>query len=119
MSFSSSAAYSVPDATAQVAHAIFPQGTLYLRIYDTLGPIYQLPDFADLFSALGQPAIHPVRLALICILQFLEGLTDDQAVHTVRTRIDWKYLLGLELTDRGFDRSVLSFVSHPPADRQY
>jgi transposase len=26
----------------------------------------------------------------------------------VRARIDWKYLLGLELTDPGFDFSVLS-----------
>ena len=42
------------------------------------------------------------------ILQFLEGLSDRQAAHAVRSRIDGKYLLGLELTDAGFDWSVLS-----------
>jgi transposase len=41
-------------------------------------------------------------------LQFAEGLTDRQAADAVRGRIDWKYALGLELTDPGFDYSVLS-----------
>lgn len=41
-------------------------------------------------------------------MQFLENLTDRQAADAVRSRIDWKYLLGLELTDPGFDFSILS-----------
>lgn len=41
-------------------------------------------------------------------MQFLENLTDRQAADAVRSRIDWKYLLGLQLTDAGFDFSVLS-----------
>ena len=44
----------------------------------------------------------------MCVLQFVEGLTDRQATESVRTRIDWKYLLCLELTDSGFDHTVLS-----------
>ncbi|MGZ5362570.1 MAG: IS1182 family transposase, partial [Solirubrobacterales bacterium] len=40
-------------------------------------------------------------------LQFRENLPDRQAAEAVRARIDWKYLLGLELTDPGFDHSVL------------
>ncbi|ABW31715.1 transposase (plasmid) [Acaryochloris marina MBIC11017] len=42
------------------------------------------------------------------ILQFLEGLTDRQAADAVRSRIDWKYLLCLDLSDVGFNHSVLS-----------
>lgn len=38
----------------------------------------------------------------------MEGLTDRQAADAVRTRIDWKYLLCLELNDTGFDHTVLS-----------
>jgi transposase len=38
----------------------------------------------------------------------MENLTDRQAADAVRGRIDWKYALGLELTDPGFDFSVLS-----------
>src|SRR5215510_7255191 len=41
-------------------------------------------------------------------MQFAENLTDRQAADAVRGRIDWKYALGLELTDAGFDFSVLS-----------
>ena len=37
----------------------------------------------------------------------MEGLSDRQAADAVRSRIDWKYLLCLELTDPGFDYSVL------------
>src|SRR3954454_10001965 len=35
------------------------------------------------------------------------GLSDRQAAEAVRARIDWKCLLGLELSDPGFDFSVL------------
>jgi transposase len=45
---------------------------------------------------------------LVTILQYAEGLSDCQAVDAVRSRIDWKYDLGLELTDPGFDSTVLS-----------
>jgi IS5 family transposase len=44
----------------------------------------------------------------VLVLQFAEDLTDRQAAEAVRSRIDWKYLLGLELEDPGFDFSVLS-----------
>src|SRR5262249_35299345 len=66
--------------------------------------------FASLFSFCGQPALAPWRLALVLILQFVEGLSDRQAAEAVRSRIDWKDLLGLELTDPGFDASALSEV---------
>lgn len=38
----------------------------------------------------------------------MENLTDRQAADAVRSRLDWKYCLSLELTDAGFDRTVLS-----------
>jgi transposase len=41
-------------------------------------------------------------------MQFVEGLSDRQAAEAVRSRIDWKYALSLELTDTGFDFSILS-----------
>jgi transposase len=61
-----------------------------------------------LFPVWGQPGLPPWRLALGTIMQFREHLADRQAAEAVRARIDWKYLLGLELTDPGFDFSVLS-----------
>lgn len=41
-------------------------------------------------------------------MQFVENLSDRQAAEAVRARIDWKYALSLELSDEGFDFSVLS-----------
>jgi transposase len=73
-----------------------------------LGSIYTDEDFADLFPKEGQPAQAPWRLALVTVMQFVENLSDRQTADAVRGRIDWKYLLGLELTDPGFDASVLS-----------
>jgi transposase len=56
----------------------------------------------------ANPREHPWRLALVSILQFLEGLPDRQAAEAVRSRIDVKYLLGLPLSHPGFHYSVLS-----------
>ena len=100
--------YLVPQETAHVARAAFPRGNVYMRMYDTLGTIFRDRNFAALFSTTGQPAESPVRVALATILQFAEGLSDRQAADAVRSRIDWKYLLCLELTDPGFDHTVLS-----------
>jgi transposase len=99
---------SVPEETARVAHAAFPKGNPYLTLRDSLGTIFQDEDFGALFPSWGQPGLSPWRLALVTILQFRENLADRQAAEAVRARIDWKYLLSLELTDPGFDFSVLS-----------
>jgi transposase len=95
----------VPEGTARIAKAAFRRGNPPLSLRDELGAIFA--DFADLFPRLGQPGLAPWRLALVTVLQFREDLADRQAAEAVRARIDWKYLLGLELTDPGFDASVL------------
>src|ERR687884_510939 len=41
------------------------------------------------------------------LLKFRDDLPDRRAAEAVRARIDWKYALGLELADPGFDASVL------------
>ena len=99
--------YVIPEETIRVAQAAFPKGSPYIRMRDTLGPIYTNPDFTDLFPADRRPALAPAQLALISVMQFAEGLSDRQAADAVRARIDWKYALALELTDPGFDASVL------------
>jgi transposase len=108
MSLKPSTVQSIPEETIRVARAAFPHGNAYLTLRDTLGPIFTDTDFAPLFPSCGQPGLSPWRLALVTIMQFRENLADRQAAEAVRARIDWKYLLGLELTDPGFDFSVLS-----------
>lgn len=100
--------YTVPEQTARIAKTAFPRGTLCIKIYDHLGTIFSDQDFVEIFPQRGQPAQAPFRLALVTILQFLEDLSDRAAAEAVRGRIDWKYLLCLELEDAGFDYSILS-----------
>src|SRR6201993_4637168 len=98
----------VPEDTARVARAAFPKGHPYLTFRDALGTIFQDEDFALLYAHTGQPGFTPWRLALVTLMQLRENLEDSQAAEAVRARIDWKYLLSLELTNPGFDFSVLS-----------
>ena len=100
--------YAIPEDTRRVAQAAFPKGNLYMRMRDELGELYHDQQFAELFPRRGQPAESPGRLAWVTVMQFAEGLSDRQAADAVRGRLDWKYVLGLELTDAGFDYSVLS-----------
>jgi transposase len=105
----------IPEETARVARAAFPDGNPYMRMRDELDAIYKDEQFIALFPSRGKPAAPPWRLALVTIFQFAENLSDRQAADAVRARIDWKapkpaagYPLSLELTDPGFDHTVLS-----------
>ena len=98
----------IPSETARVARAAFPKGTVVMRLRDEFSTLYQDEDFRALYPSKGQPALPPWRLALVTVFQFLEHLSDRQAADAVRARIDWKYALGLELTDPGFHFSVLA-----------
>ena len=98
----------VPAETVRVARAAFPKGNLYLKLRERIGTIIHDEDFAPLFAKEGAPGLPPWRLALVTLLQFHENLSDRQAAEAVRARIDWKYVLSLELIDEGFDFSVLS-----------
>jgi transposase len=97
-----------PEQTERIARAAFPKSSLCLRIADELGRIFLDEQFAELFPRRGQPAEAPARLAFVTLLQYAENLSDRQAADAVRGRIDWKYALGLELSDPGFDSTVLS-----------
>lgn len=97
----------IPEETARIAKAAFPKRSPFMVMRDEIGILYENSEFSDLFSHQGQPAESPGNLAMVMIMQYAEGLTDKQAVQSVRGRIDWKYALGLCLDDPGFDQSVL------------
>ena len=98
----------IPPETARVARAAFPRGTVITRLRDEFAELYCDEDFVALYPRRGQPALAPWRLALVTVFQFLEHLSDRQAADAVRSRIDWKYALGLDLDDAGFHFSVLT-----------
>jgi transposase len=98
----------VPVETARVAWAANPKGTPAMMIRDLLEDVFVDEDFVDWFPTDGRRGVSPARLALVSVLQYAENLTDRQAARAVACRIDWKYALAMELTEPGFDHSVLS-----------
>ena len=106
MSLQPAHTYIVPEPTARIAHAALPKGALCLQLYDHLGTLFQEQDFAELLPR-REPAAAPFRLALVTVLQCVEGRSDRAAADAVRGRLDWQYLLCLALDDPGFDQSVV------------
>ncbi|AUA17081.1 hypothetical protein GTZ89_18425 [Streptomyces sp. SID8382] len=98
----------IPARTVRTARAACPKGTPAMLVRDRLDVLFEDEEFVSLYPADGRPGLSPGQLALVSLLQFAENLSDRQAADAVRTRIDWKYALGLELDDAGFDYSVLS-----------
>jgi transposase len=114
----------IPAETVRVAQASFRKGNAWVRLRDECGPLFVAEDFADLYSWKGQEGVAPELLATVTVLQYAEGLSDRQAAQMVCSRIDWKYLLGVELTYSGFDQSVLSefrsrLLDHKAAERLF
>jgi transposase len=98
----------VPEATAAAVQAAFPKGNLYVALRAEFGSLYDDQLFADLYPPSGRPVeVAPWRLALVIVMQYIEGLTDRQAADAVRRCMDWKYALSLELTDPGFNFTLL------------
>ncbi len=108
MSLKSHGLEPIPEETRRLVERLCPKGTTVTQLRDALGPIYSDEHFAHLFPKRGRAAEAPWRLALVTVLQAIEGLTDRQAAEAVRTRIDWLYALALPLDDPGFDYTILT-----------
>jgi transposase len=102
-----------PEPAPEVAAAVRAayrrrEPPLPVTVRDRLGELFPDAEFAPGFGVRGRPGWSPGRLALVTVLQMAENLTDRQAADAVRDKISWKYALGLDLDDEGFDPSVLS-----------
>jgi transposase len=106
------AAWPEPDPLIAAAIAAKYPGRrprpLAVLVRDRLGQWLADEDFAAAFGTRGRPGWSPSRLALVTVLQRAEHLTDRRAAESVRTRMDWQYLLGLPFDDPGFDHTVLA-----------
>jgi len=57
----------------------------------------------------GRPAIDPVLLCGVTLLQFIEKVSDRRAAEQVAYHLGWKYALDLELPYEGFHPTVLVY----------
>ncbi|GAA0434278.1 hypothetical protein Acor_08660 [Acrocarpospora corrugata] len=64
--------------------------------------------FADLFAADGRRSVPPMIVAVVMVLQRLEGLSDREAVDRFAFDVRWKYAAGgLDFDHPGFVHTVL------------
>ena len=64
--------------------------------------------FADLFTDVGRRSIPPMIVAVVMVLQRLEGLSDREAVDRFSFDVRWKYAAGgLDFDHPGFAHTVL------------
>ena len=113
----------IPAVTVAAVRAAFPKGNLYVDLRTEFGTLYEDQLFADLSPSEGRPVeVAPWRLALVVVMQYIEGLTDRQAADAVRRCMAWKYALSLDLHDPGFDCTLWHdfrqrFVAHEAGQR--
>ena len=103
-----------PDPAPQLAAAVAVtyrgkrERPLPVLLRGKLGEWLSDEQFAGAYRGARQAGLAAEPPGLVTIFQKAENLTDRQAAEAVRTRIDWKYALGLGLADPGFDDSILS-----------
>ena len=56
---------------------------------------------------ISRPAVDPVVMAGVSLLQFMEKLPDRQTSEMIRDHLGWKYALDLEVDDEGFHATSL------------
>ncbi len=96
----------LPRDTAAVAEYAFADDDTYLVIGNRINHVVEDVDVEPLGIDAALPS--PLIPALVTAFQAVEGLSDPQAAHAVRTRIDWKYALHLPLSFDGFKPATLS-----------
>ena len=107
MSLEPRADHGVPELTARLVRAAFPEGDPgHPDPGGAWAAARRREDFAAAFPRRGRPAASPGALALVSVLQSRRACPHRQAADQVRARMDWKFLLGLELDDPGFDFTV-------------
>lgn len=102
-----------PEPSGEITRAVLAiyagrRAAMPIAVRDESGELFADEQFVSAFADRGPEGWSPGRLMLVTVLQAAEGLTDRQAAEAVRDKLSWKYALGLELTDPGFDASILS-----------
>ena len=83
------------------------EGSVYRFLAENRRRLFPDGLFADLFGGRGRPSVPGSVIAVVMVLQALEGCSDREAVERLRCDLRWKAAAGLAIGDEGFDASVL------------
>jgi IS5 family transposase len=96
------------DAAALCGHLLEP-GSVHAFLAEHRRRLFPDEMFADLFgSSRGRPSVPADVIAVVMVLQALEGLSDRQAARQLATNLAWKAAAGLAITDEAFHPTVLT-----------
>src|SRR5215469_3836065 len=81
--------------------------SIYALLHRERDQLFPDEMFADLYAVKGRHSIPPSVLAVVMVLQKLEGLSDREAVEHFTFDLRWKYAAGVEGFQEGFVHTVL------------
>lgn len=100
---------SLTDTQAFCASLLRP-GSIYEFLSRNRRVLFSDDKFDDLYpSNTGRPSIPASIIASVMVLQTLEGLSDREAMETLRSNLYWKMATGLALDHEGFSPHVLTY----------
>lgn len=95
-------------STSTYCEASLSPTSIYKLLHSECHRLFPDEAFADLFQNIGRRSIPPRIVAVVMILQRLEGLSDREAVERFKFDIRWKYAAGgLDFEFPGFVHTVL------------
>jgi hypothetical protein len=99
------------DAVTRFCDESLPEGSIYGFLFRERDRLFPDDLFADLFSAVGRRSVPPSVVAVVMVLQRLEGLSDREAVDRFTFDARWRYAAGVGGWDgsgpTGFAHTVL------------
>jgi len=108
----------IPETTIRAARAIYGKGNMYLRLGDHLNGLISKLDH-DLL-AIEADGYRGTFLAVLTIVQFMEGLTDTELTESLHRRLDLRYALHLPNPGPRLDPLALCAFRHRVlTDRRY
>jgi Transposase DDE domain/Transposase domain (DUF772) len=85
----------LPTTGARWCEAALPEGSVYRFLARERGRLFPPELFADLFESTGRRSVPPSILAVVTVLQRLEGLSDREAADRFAFDTRWRYAAGV------------------------
>jgi hypothetical protein len=96
------------SSTAGFCDSRLAPNSIYAVLHRECRRLFPDAMFADLFAAKGRWSVPPMIVAVVMVLQRLEGLSDREAVDRFTFDTRWKYAAGgLDFDHPGFVHTVL------------
>jgi hypothetical protein len=85
----------LPTVGARWCEAALPEGSVYRFLARERSRLFPPELFADLFQPTGRRSVPPSILAVVMVLQRLEGLSDREAADRFAFDVRWRYAAGV------------------------